>query len=481
MKKTLLTFATLAALLAPTASAQKKVAKETVMKTTADGMATTTSHYLYNTDGALVLKFTEGAQEVVYTPNADGLTAEEKTYKFDDNQPNKLKGPSDWIRYTYTADGKKATEEKLNSNGTVNQAITYSYDAKGNLSQQLLTTSNGWAVPIQYTNLYGKTGTLDSTHVVNVMQGRTMQKYAYTYAGSQLVKEELLTPDGTVTSTTEYEYNADGLLAQKVENASGATTITAYAYADIAAANTPLSLGATAAAGNTVTLAWTAPAAGADKYYVFYDNVLAEASETTFTTPVLKDGDHTFYVASVRGGVAANAAKVSAKVEDNSRVGVADVALNGDITSEEVGGKTIFNIPVKWTLPEGAQPESYRIYYNAQYYVDVEDGTLTSYVIPARNMKGWSMATNSEYVLDTEITVYAVYPTGNAEPANTVKIDPSPVTAIGTPAAGAEAAQVYSIGGARVADDGSADAIGRLPKGAYILRTGKTARKVLVK
>ncbi len=139
---------------------------------------------------------------------------------------------------------------------------------------------------------------------------------------------------------------------------------------------------------------------------------------------MLLDGEYTFYVANNGNATVSDPVDVF----DNTKVGVSNVQVTGNIYGEmttitdyygEEKEVLAYMIPVSWTLPEGAQPQGYRIYYNATYSVTVDDGTLRSYTIPAVNTTNYVMG-QGVVTLPFQIRVVAIYATGEEEPANVI-------------------------------------------------------------
>ena len=194
---------------------------------------------------------------------------------------------------------------------------------------------------------------------------------------------------------------------------------------------------------------------------------------------MLIDGTYTIYV--VNNGNATASEPID--VADNTKVGVSDVHLNGEVTASivmeenrdgEMVPVTYYNIPVAWTLPNGVKPTGYRIYYNSTYYVDVEDGTLRNFVIPAKNVTNWSMATMSVVTLPFVVRVVAIYETGEMEPANLLELDTEAILelSVQAPQANAASTEVYTLDGIRMPSRDN------LRPGTYVFRNGKVARKV---
>ena len=170
-------------------------------------------------------------------------------------------------------------------------------------------------------------------------------------------------------------------------------------------------------------------------------------------------------------------------------MGVSNVQVTGNIYGEmttitdyygEEKEVLAYMIPISWTLPEGAQPESYRIYYNATYSVTVDDGTLRSYTIPAVNTTNYVMG-QGVVTLPFQIRVVAIYATGEEEPANvisyTLEQTEAIISAVGISdiqAAANAPAEFYSLDGVRVPASNA-------KHGTFIVRQGNTVRKLQMK
>ena len=252
---------------------------------------------------------------------------------------------------------------------------------------------------------------------------------------------------------------------------------TTYAYPALPA-YAPYNLVAVANPGNTVTLTWEGEANS-----VIVDGQYVKVTGNSYTTPVLLDGIYTIYVANDGYAVVSEPVEVL----DDTKVGVSNVKLNGEITytreytvnaDDEPVVHVTYNIPVSWELPAGAQPQSYIIYYNQMYSVTVEDGSLREYVIPATSVTAWSMAAG-EYTLPFEIRIIAVYATGQVEPANVITFTQEESDRIiadnvkDIRSQSAAATEVYTLDGLRL------NAVPR--KGTYLLRQGNSVRKIQVK
>ena len=397
MKKIL--FAVAALLVSAATFAQQKVVSVAV---TEDEETPVCYYQLYDASGFLVYAFTPGVGAEIYTNDALGQAIKKEVISY-------LEDETTTYEYTYNELGQVTSEK------SAYYKEEYTYDAHGYKTKTTRTLNNGYVVVISVVNTYDTNGHLTKS----VTMGRTEVDYTYDDAGF-LISEQTLN-DGVLQSTTTYTYNLDGSIATvRTEVPESTVTLSVYSYADIDVSYIPQNAFAVANADNTVTLTWSGTATA-----VVVDGQLYPVSGNSFTTPVMQDGLYTFYV--VNNGNAAVLPDVS--VYDASKVGVSNVHMTGDIyaTNEtiidyygEPKDVIAYNLPIAWELNSDRNPSSYRIYYNSTYYVDVEDGTLRSYTVPAINMKNYNPSTYSEVVVPLQIRVLAIYETGQMEPANTI-------------------------------------------------------------
>ena len=461
----------MAAAFALTASvcAQDKVILE-VTASAAD-LSTTVTHNLYDANGNMILSLTEGVSQTVYTYDDLGHCTQEELTIFANHNQDRI------YKYTYNANGQVETEEELIGERSLG-TTTYTYDSHGSI----LTTSRSGgmvAMVISYANEYD-----DSDHLVKrtmSAMGRDMGTTTYEYTGDLLTKESSIS-GGELTGYIIYAYDDNNNLttATRFDAEDNPTSLTNYTYGEIDGYYAPATVNAVANEGNTVTITWQGTANA-----IVCNGEWIEVTGNTYTTAVLLDGEYTFYV--VNNGNATVSDPVD--VFDNTTVGVSNVQVTGNIYGEmttitdyygEEKEVLAYMIPVSWTLPEGAQPESYRIYYNATYYVTVDDGTLRSYTIPAVNTTNYVMG-QGVVTLPFQIRVVAVYATGEVEPANvvsyTLEQTEAIISAVGISdikTAANEPAEFYSLDGVRVPASNA-------KHGTFIVRQGNTVRKIQVK
>ena len=406
MKKLLFFLAALF-FLSASASAQMKLIKRTTVSAS-DSYAV---YQLYDNTGNNVYTLQPGDTEILYTYN-ELFQIAKMEYLLEDGEESNYN-----ILYTYNELGQVAMEEEFygeRSNGTT----TYTYDAHGNRTS-ITNSRGGMLIPIQ--NTYDDDGNLIKVETMHpLMQTVVMTTVDYTYENGLLVSE-VRSSQGVVSEKIAYTYNETGqLIQQQNKDAEDAViSTTTFTYADIDVSYIPQSVLVTPNAGNTLTITWQGAAT-----HVFVAGQCYEVSGNSFTTPALQDGTYTVYVAN--NGNAAIIPEVT--VYDTSKVGVSNVHLTGGIYCEwqtytdyhgEEKTAIGYMFPIAWTLPEGAQPQGYRIYYNSTYYVDVEDGTLRSYTIPAINTTNYVMG-QGVVTIPFEIRVIAIYATGQMEPANVI-------------------------------------------------------------
>lgn len=467
MKKILLS---LAAALSLTANvfAEEKVITETIVST-AD-LSTTVTHKLYDANGNMILSLTEGTSQTVYTYDELGhCTQEDFTNFLNPNQDRTYK-------YTYNNDGRIETVEELAGERSLG-TDTYTYDAHGNIATR---TPSALPMPITYNNEYDGDNLIKTS--VTFM-GRDMGTTTYEYTGDLLVKASSLS-GGELTSYITYAYddNDNCITETHFDAEDNPVSVTSYSYAEIDGFYAPVIANVVANEGNTVTITWQGTANA-----IVCNGEWIPVTGSSYTTAVLPDGEYTFYV--VNNGNATVSDPVD--VFDNTKVGVSNVQVTGNIYGEmttitdyygEEKQVLAYMIPVSWTLPEGAQPQSYRIYYNSgnRNYVDVEDGTLRSYTIPAINttyyIQGQGVVT-----YPFEIRVVAIYATGEVEPANvvsyTLEQTEAIISAVGISdikTAANAPAEFYSLDGVRVPASNA-------KHGTFIVRQGNTVRKLQMK
>ena len=453
-------------------------AQEQVVTVTTDMDGETyVTHYLYDAQARPFLLLTDELSMQLFTYNEAGQ------YIRQDYTDLTGSGSNVSYVYTYNEAGQIATEEEFygeRSNGTT----TFTYDEHGNRTSMVNSRSG---LPIPVKNAYDEQGHLVRVDVCNPMDyTQFIQSTVYTYDGDNVVKEEHYSYNELVTITT-LTYNETGQLIKDVtysapteENPEGELqSTTTYTYADVDVSFAPYNVQAVAGEGNTIVVTWEGTANS-----VVVDGKFYTVTGNTFTTPVLIDGTYTVYVANNGNATAAEAIDIV----DNTKVGVSDVRLDGDITvtfamEENRNGElvevTYYNLPVAWTLPAGAKPTGYRIYYNSTYYVDVEDGTLRSFVIPAKNIKIWSMQVMGEVVLPFVIRIVAIYDTGEMEPVNTLELDTEAILELAATVQAARdaaaATEVYTLGGIRLPSRNN------LRPGTYVFRCGNLTRKVMTR
>lgn len=461
MMKKITLLLTLAAA-AMTGYAQQQV----ITETTVEGDETYVTHYLYDAQARPILLLTDDtSQQVMTYDEAGNMTRQDYTDFTNENQNRTYV-------YTYNAAGQRETEEELAGERSLG-VTTYTYDDHGNITS-IVNSRSG--MPIPRRNTYDEAGHLIKEETMFPLNPEIVISYTeYTYDGDQLTQSATYSR-GELIMTTVYTYDEAGKRIRETQsNADGEiVSTTTFAYADIDAAFAPYNVSAVNGDGNTIVVSWEGTANS-----IVVDGKFYTVSGNTFTTPVLVDGTYVVYVANNGNAVTTEALDVV----DNTKVGVSDVRLNGDITAAitveenrdgEMVDVTTYNIPVAWTLPEGAHPVSYRIYYNDIYYVDVEDGTLRSYVIPARNTTAWSM-TAGVYTLDFVIRIIAIYETGEMEPVNTLSLDTEAILALGMASATVDdvaPTQVYTLDGIRLPSRDN------LRPGTYVFRRGNVVRKV---
>lgn len=454
---------------------------QVVTETTVQGENTYVTHYLYDAQARPFLLLTDELSMQFYTYDETGNVVKQEYSDF--TNPNLDRT----YTYTYNEAGLVATEEEFAGERSLS-STAYTYDDHGHVTARTVNNAGG-ALIISTRNTYDEAGKLVKVETLYPLDPSiVMSSTEYYYDGEFVVKTISFSRE-EVTSIVENTYNEAGLLIKSVtsvpvvseeeteeeqEVVFEISSTTTYTYADIDVSFAPLNVQAVAGEGNTIVVTWEGTANS-----IVLDGKFYTVTGNTFTTPVLIDGTYTVYVINNGNATAAEALDVV----DDTKVGVSDVHLDGEVSASivleenrdgEMVPVTYYNIPVAWTLPAGAKPIGYRIYYNEQYYVEVEDGTLRSYVIPAKNITNWSMATMSVITLPFVVRVVAIYETGEMEPANLLELDTEAILALSVQATQAAAAptEVYTLSGVRLPSQNN------LRPGTYVFRNGKVARKV---
>ena len=450
--------------------AQQKV----ITETTVVGQDAYVTHYFYNAEGNPFLLLTDNlSQQFLIYNQAGQITSQEYTDFTNANS-------SRTYLYTYNSLGQVQSEEEFAGQRSLG-TTTYTYDEQGNI---LTLTNSRAGMPINRRNTYNDEGQLIKQETLHPMNPSVaMAATEYEYEGTLLIQETDYEQE-VLTTVTTYTYDAMALCqAKTVTDPEGnLISTTTYAYADIDISFAPINVSALPNPDNTITLTWEGNANALivdGKYYTL--------NGQTYTTPVLTDGQYTLYLAYDGNAVATDPVDVI----DNSKAPVTNVRLCGDIyaTAEtilnyygEPKEVTAYNIPIAWDLPDNQKPISYRIYYNSTYYVDVPDGTLRTYTVPAINMKTYNPSTYSEVLVPLQIRVIAIYATGKMEPDNLITftleeteeiIKLQPADAINTPANlnPQSSTQYYDLSGRPINRHAQ--------KGIILMRQGDTVRKVL--
>lgn len=405
-------------------------------------------HYIYNANGQLMWK--QGARtRYEYQYDSNGRLQQTDTYGFIayDNRYRLTNTET----YEYDSNGKISVKKIRLNVGTSYEALRHyvysSYDG---------TEPTAWS---EYSSA------IDKDHLWYNF------KAAITRNAAGLVTKRVITrndPDESKTKyndyqTTTYTLAANGdILTESVATVatSGTTTLLYdYYYSDIdGSAVTGLKLKDNG--NNTVTVSWNA-VSGATKYYVNYDQQ-KECTGTSFTTEQLGNGEHKFTVRAVVGKDEKRASaplsiivrdpgmkpatNVTAGTATKSRIDVTDD--NGRPTGER---KTVYTIPVSWTLPTGASPiKSIRVHFGREAgdYQSVEP-TATSYTL---TLEEYNVMDSNKNYIDLPIFVTLVYDSGESEKSNVigVNVDKGYVTGIDTPVTNNRATTAYDLRGVRL-------------------------------
>lgn len=404
MKKII--FALVALAVCTISFAQQKV----VTKTTVIDEDNYVSHYVYNAEGNPILIITEGLSQQIMTYNDFGQMVQQDYFDLTDSRYNRT------YVYKYNEIGQVESEEELAGDRSLG-TTTYTYDNHGNV---VSTTNSRAGMPISRRNTYDNDGHLIKMEIPNPMNPSVvMQATEYVYEGNILTSEAHYSSE-ILVSTTIYTYSQD-LLVNEIEKdpAENVTSRTDYLYSDIDVSFAPQNVNAVANEGNTITVTWE----GAANAVIIGSQYFLVRGQN-FTSPVLLDGQYTIYV--VNNGNALVTDPID--VIDNTKVGVSNVRRNGDIYASnetildyygEPKDVIAYNIPIAWDLPDTQKPTGYRIYYNSTYSVEIEDGSLRSYTIPAVNTSNYVMG-QGVVTIPFEIRIIAIYATGEVEPANVI-------------------------------------------------------------
>lgn len=465
MKKIVLTFVAAFALTA-SVFAQDKVVTETTVST-AD-LSTTVTHKLYNGDGNIILSFVEGVSQRVYLYDDFGNNIRQEYTDFVKSSQSR-----NYV-YTFDDEGRVKTRQEFIGERALN-TTSYEYDDHDNV------ISETGQIKFTYNNSYDTKGRLVKVTRPHPMDPTVeMSATVYTYNDDDLLIKTESFASGTATGYTSYVYDdSQNLTVQtSYDMEDNPISVTTYVYGEIDSYYAPTNVNAESNEGNTVTITWQGNANA-----IISNGKWIEVSGNSYTTEVLLDGEYSFYVSNNGNAVVTEPIDVF----DTSKVGVSDVKLTGDIyytfeveknSSDEDVIVPYYNFPISWSLPTGAEPLSYRIYYNENYSVVLEDGTARSFVVPARNTTLWSMS-QGVFTLPFEIRVVAIYATGEMEPENVIRYTLEQTEQIiandvkGVKAAAAPA-EYFSLDGVRVPAS-------NVKRGTFIIRQGNTVRKVQVK
>lgn len=300
--------------------------------------------------------------------------------------------------YTYANGLKTVSDYYSYSNGLLAlspaSCQTYTYDAEGHLIKAVTLDGN-------YEYEYG--GYIDAENYstyASIYKGEPSYVYNYKYtfneAGKIATRAQIMKPgeegeyintysvysynelgqiskivSGTYTvdetaeegftiqspTVNEYTYNVDGTMATmtSVSESRWGTykNMTKYIYAEVAAKYVPQNVKAVSNIGNTVTLTWDA-VEGATSYKVLVDCIAKDVEGTTFTTDVIADGEHMFFVQAVIDGVARNICDVvKASVKDEGNIPATDFAIGRIAAVPTDWGSTNYAVEFTWKMPAG--------------------------------------------------------------------------------------------------------------------------------
>ena len=400
-------------------------------------------------------------------------------------------------RYTYNEDGTKASREQwVNSGGVFYRSSVeaYDYDEEGNIILATTTSYNAAGdvtntSPVEYSGYingyytvmktpyyeahYDYTFNDDNQPTQMLQMGgadfTTIQQGTfYTYENGLLVTEVQAYYDASaeeghewdnVTSTTNYNYNADGTINNRfvISDSRGQHSEVEwrYTYSTLDPSLIPQNVTADGTIGNNeVYVTWDA-VAGAEKYIVMYDNSIAEVEgKTEYIIPTLTDGTHQVAVLAVVGGERKNLSdfvEVSVKDEGNLPMEDFQVLAAEKVDVESYGYvNQYYNLTLSWTVPEGASKiTNYKVYvdkgdtwYPSATYTqgmaeaDMKDSynDVNTWITDRQNFY-WTTFEDSEYDPDTwqnvslgkgpdcKIWICAIYVTGESQPSNVVEVN----------------------------------------------------------
>ena len=493
MRKILLSLCALAAI---SASAQdtKLVRIDTYAITVdADGNETsalsTTGNVNYYDKANSIAMVQSSYQRSLYTYNANGTVASVDAYSWGD--------ATGWA-YSSTTEYEYNDKGLVAKMGTISKGVytQYTYDEQGNEIMMENLNNGASTYSTSYNNTYNENKQLVIKDQVLTTTGAINQRTMYTYNADGSVKTVetgyYVADDQPLTypSVSEYTYNADGSIAKvRVTSTSRYgenTTEQVYVYATFAASYVPQNVKTAAGENSTVTVTWDA-VEGATAYKVIYDKEVADCTGTTYTTGMLLDGEHTFYVQAVIGDEAKNISEAAAaSVKDAGKLPAENFKVVGVELGEDQNGNVAYNTTVQFTLPEGhSEIKSFGVYYDlssawSKVSVDVASATIegnaVTLVVPFANYNigTWNNDTY-EYDLGTKpLYVVISYASGDADPSNVEYWDfAANESSIAAASTSATAVAIYSASGAKISAP---------QKGINIIRmSNNEVKKVLVK
>lgn len=492
MKKILLSLCALAAI---TASAQdKQLVRIDNYSVTTDEAGVETIAFSYSGNENFYDKTNKiamvqnGYSRMLYNYNAEGTLVSVDNYGWSEGIGWTL---SNTTSYEYDTAGRVTKSGQFEA-GTYSETT---YDENGNTLKMENFYNGVSSYSATYSNQYN-----DKKQLVIADQlmadGSINQRTIYTYnedgsvntqeTGYFVAEGEALSMPTTVT----YTYNADGTVAKTrtVSNGRWGLMVSeeVYIYSAYATAYVPQNVKATGNADCTISLTWDA-VEGATAYKVIYDKEVADAASTSFTTGMLLDGEHTFYVQAVIGGEAKNISDVAAaSVKDNGKLPAANFKIVGVEVGEDQWGSPAYNTTVQFTLPEGhSEIKAFNVYYDlesawSKVTVDpstatIEGNTVTIVVPFSQYNVGTYNSETYEYDLGVKpIFVVITYASGDAEKSNVENWDfAANETSISAAHAASAPVAIYTASGSKVSS---------LQKGINIIKmSNNEVKKVLVK
>lgn len=482
--------------------------------------APSTTEYLFrDANGNPYLGFVAGGMRTVYTYNATGLKTRAEKYSANSLGVYELSTASE---YTYDASGQLIKETSYNARNEITGYIEYSDFENGYYKNMKSFSKDGvtltyWRA-MEHTFDAGKLmTTVEFNCALDGSTRTTLDRISYTYNGDKCATAEMQYYTGQDGNGNDqfadaswidtYTYSGDKLISIK------SLTISRYGrnyqednfdYSTYAGTFVPKNFKAVEKSGvaNVVELSWEAPESAVTGYMVIADGAMYNVTGNSYTTGVLKNGQHQFSVVAVNGSDIKNMSQIiTLDLQDAGVKPATDFKVTAIGESEVDGNSTVYPVTVAWTAPETTSTiTGYRVYYSEYSYESVAaDQTSVQLKLPS-----WTCEKNGEDGIEgAPVTFWVVveYETGNSEKSNqvteipydgpeslgtetatveTVKIYPNPVADILYFSAPVSA-ELYNISGALVKSvkEASSMVVSDLVAGTYFVKTVNKAGAVV--